>query len=171
MRHYRTRLLSWVITSPIGGVFTLTSLSHVPGPVSGVWDASVNCPRPAAFPPSPPPPEFIWLCSEISQVRRHRPTTGHPVTQMHRLPATWPPDRYQDWTSTSEQTMTFRTHHAIVGHFCHWTEKPKPLSIQRVVSLSMFSRLPLNPRRSPNGLKPSKLPTSLLNSLAYSNTS
>jgi hypothetical protein len=34
---------------------------------------------------------------------------------MHRLPATWPPDRYQGWTSTSEQMMAFRTHHALLG--------------------------------------------------------
>ena len=34
--------------------------------------------------------------------------SAHPVTQMHWLPATWPPDRYQDWTFTSEQMMTFQ---------------------------------------------------------------
>jgi hypothetical protein len=34
---------------------------------------------------------------------------------VHRLPATWPPERYQDWTSTSKQTMTFQDTRAGVG--------------------------------------------------------
>jgi hypothetical protein len=34
--------------------------------------------------------------------------SAHLVTQMHWLPATWPPVRYQDWTSTNKQTMTFQ---------------------------------------------------------------
>jgi len=31
------------------------------------------------------------------------------------LPATWPPDRYQDWTFTSEQTMTYQDTPRFVG--------------------------------------------------------
>jgi hypothetical protein len=36
---------------------------------------------------------------------------------VHRLPATWPPERYQDWTSTSKQTMTFQDTRAGVRPF------------------------------------------------------
>jgi hypothetical protein len=36
---------------------------------------------------------------------------------MHWLPATWPPDRYQDWTFTSEQMMTFQDTRTVVGQF------------------------------------------------------
>ena len=32
-----------------------------------------------------------------------------------RLPAIWLPDLYQNRTSTSKQTMNFRTHHALLG--------------------------------------------------------
>ena len=34
--------------------------------------------------------------------------SAHSVTPMHRLPASWSPDLYQNWTFTSEQTMTFQ---------------------------------------------------------------
>jgi hypothetical protein len=33
---------------------------------------------------------------------------AHSVTQVYRLPATWRPERYQDWTSTSKQTMALQ---------------------------------------------------------------
>ena len=47
----------------------------------------------------------LLLCSPFSGGYT---VSAHPVTQMHWLPATWPPDRYQDWTFTSEQMMTFQ---------------------------------------------------------------
>jgi hypothetical protein len=39
------------------------------------------------------------------------------ITQMHRLPATWLPVGYQDWTSISKKTMTFQDTRAGVSPF------------------------------------------------------
>ena len=47
----------------------------------------------------------LLLCSPFSGGYN---VSAHPVTQAHRLPATWPPVRYQDWTSTSKQTMIYQ---------------------------------------------------------------
>jgi hypothetical protein len=44
----------------------------------------------------------------IQQIRSVFLVSAYPVTQMYWLPATWVPIRYQGWTSTSEQTMTFQ---------------------------------------------------------------
>jgi hypothetical protein len=44
----------------------------------------------------------------IQEIRNVFLVSAHPVNQMHWLPATWPPVRYQNWTSTSKQTMTFQ---------------------------------------------------------------
>jgi hypothetical protein len=40
--------------------------------------------------------------------------SAHPVTQMHWMPATWPPGSYHDRTSTGKPTMTSRTHQRVV---------------------------------------------------------
>ena len=47
----------------------------------------------------------LLLCSPFSGGYN---VSAHLVAHMHWLPATWPPVRYQDWTSTSKQTMTFQ---------------------------------------------------------------
>ena len=54
----------------------------------------------------------LLLCSPFSGGYN---ASAHPVTQMHWLHATWPSVRYQDWTSTSKQTMTFQDTRAGVG--------------------------------------------------------
>jgi hypothetical protein len=53
---------------------------------------------------------FALLSSEDTTLRH---------TYVHRLPATWPPVRYQDWTFTSKQTMTFQDTRAGVGSLCY----------------------------------------------------
>ena len=39
------------------------------------------------------------------------------VTRLHRLPAIWRPDPYQNWTFTCEQTMIYQDTPRFVGRF------------------------------------------------------
>jgi len=78
------------------------------------------------------------------------------VAQLHRLPATWQPDFYRDWTFTSEQTMTFqdtsrgvRRYPCQSGHLDYLLHSQEPLSRlgnwnlragSRNISVTQFNR-------------------------------